>query len=79
MAEKKMAESVVESVVAGVSAERPVEAWACPNCSDPVYGEEVLLVFDPAMGSYPWSCPRCGCVSASPEDDGAWRVVPAEC
>jgi rubrerythrin len=74
MAEKKL-ESVVESVVAGQ--ERPVESWACPNCSDPVYGEEVLLVFDPAMGSYPWSCPRCGCVSASPEDDGAW-VVPAE-
>lgn len=64
----------VESVVEGV-VERPVVRWACPVCSDPwggdFAGEEVVLE---RVEAELWSCPRCGRVSASPEDDGAWEV-----
>lgn len=45
--------------------------WCCPECSDPCGDEDVRLSYE---GDGVWSCPRCGRMTASPADDGAWLV-----
>ena len=44
-------------------------SWVCPDCSDPYGDTEIRLSYE---GHGMWSCPRCGCHTTSPVDDGAW-------
>lgn len=46
-------------------------SWACPDCADPCGDDEVCLSYE---GDGVWVCPRCGCHTKSPADDGAWLV-----
>lgn len=61
---------VVSSAPWWTPAER-ARRWSCPVCVDDDGRAPALLPV--ASG---WRCPVCGCVSASPEDDGA-GVLPA--